>query len=486
MTYSMRLLALVLLAFAAQASKINVKTFGARGDGLTDDYDALQAAAAYVCRHPGTTLLFPPGTYRISRYRITGGPSENSVRNIRYTGCRNVTISGYGARIEVQGDFRRTADLTTGPVRTSYKNGVIPFEIINSSDFTIQGFELNGSADHMTRDPGVGEGANAGILTTRCRRYILQDIYVHHFPTDGITLGGNSEIADQDATLRRITAANNGRQGLSVIQVRAATISSSIFKLTGRTGGAYGSHAPAAGVDVEPVRAPPQEDLKTGALVFDRCRFEDNLGAQFVSGWPDKVDTITVQNSYISAPHPDGERCAFLNVAAQAVTRANTFDLASPHAVCLSLISPGLYQHIGQLTYANNLFRLGHNLGMATAIQPAAIAFIGNTVEVRATAPDPTTMRLDYLNRVEGNRFFVAAPGWAGSHSTIVYEKGATTVAENTYSTDLTGSRYDGVYYGPGIACEDENFPSANFKPTTRCRSAGNRSRSRAPATAAK
>src|SRR5262245_63762764 len=41
----------------------NVKDFGAVGDGVTDDTDAIQAAV----NHPSVTVFFPVGSYRISR-----------------------------------------------------------------------------------------------------------------------------------------------------------------------------------------------------------------------------------------------------------------------------------------------------------------------------------------------------------------------------------------------------------------------------------
>src|SRR5205814_2220238 len=67
---------------------LNVKDFGAKGDGQSDDYDALQAAASALCQTPNATMLFPEGTYRIGRHRVAGGPKEKEVQNIRYVGCK--------------------------------------------------------------------------------------------------------------------------------------------------------------------------------------------------------------------------------------------------------------------------------------------------------------------------------------------------------------------------------------------------------------
>ncbi|QKX49500.1 hypothetical protein HF394_02275 [Planococcus glaciei] len=46
----------------------NVKCFGAKGDGTSDDWEALQEAVDVIYRQPGGgALFFPPGLYRISR-----------------------------------------------------------------------------------------------------------------------------------------------------------------------------------------------------------------------------------------------------------------------------------------------------------------------------------------------------------------------------------------------------------------------------------
>lgn len=47
---------------------INVKLFGAKGDGVTDDYNSIQDC---INNHPGKTIYFPDGTYIISEHIST-------------------------------------------------------------------------------------------------------------------------------------------------------------------------------------------------------------------------------------------------------------------------------------------------------------------------------------------------------------------------------------------------------------------------------
>jgi len=52
-------------ALSNQSDKKNVKEFGAKGDGATDDTDSINAAIAMLHRLGGGTLFFPQGTYNV-------------------------------------------------------------------------------------------------------------------------------------------------------------------------------------------------------------------------------------------------------------------------------------------------------------------------------------------------------------------------------------------------------------------------------------
>ncbi|MDN7244605.1 glycosyl hydrolase family 28-related protein [Planococcus shenhongbingii] len=59
----------------------NVKSFGATGDGVSNDWQALQEAIDFVYQHPGGgALFFPPGLYRISQpLEVPEADPENTV-----------------------------------------------------------------------------------------------------------------------------------------------------------------------------------------------------------------------------------------------------------------------------------------------------------------------------------------------------------------------------------------------------------------------
>ena len=442
---------------------INVRDLGAKGDGRSDDYDALQAAAVAVCQSPGATLLFPEGTYRIDRYRITGGPQENKVQNIRFVGCKGNTITGVKAKIDVKGDFRRDADRQEADYAISYADSVVPFEILQSSGFRIIGFEIDGNVEKMSRDPKVAVGGAAGILTIKSQDYFIEDVTVRGFGGDGIRLGEDSQSSDEGAHLLNVTSTHNARQGLAIINVHGADVVNSVFSDNGRTGG-YGSHAPAAGVTIEPVRYTTEQD-PTGGVTFDKCRFEDNIGPQFLGGRPDLVDSLTIKNSYIKSMLPDSNATAFISDAKVSLVQGNVFDIAAGHSVALAGYSPGLYGSLSHVTYSKNTFNLGDNKGLVPPLQPAPIQLVGNNIRIESRQKDPTLLRLDYLELVENNSIFEANSGYSGVHPTVLYEKGNGTIRNNQYQTNRTDPGYFDVYYGPSVVASGEVFRDlANFK----------------------
>lgn len=282
-------------------SVINVKTeFNAAGDGVTDDYAALQLAASYASTHAGATLVFPAGTYRIDRY--ISGSGSGQPTHITYHDVDGIQLVGCGATISVKGDFDRSS---------AGVNAVVPFYFQNVSNFQVRGFTVRGNVEQMTHAVGVNEGFNHGLITTACRNYTISDMLFTGFATDGVYLGagvptqviGGQTLytADRDAYLRNVTSTGNARNALTVAQLRGGVFVNSTFSESGRTGGAYGGHAPKAGVDVEPKYSPGAVDVPTGDLQFIDSSFLHNVGSQFTSAYRDNTDTVLLANATVAA-----------------------------------------------------------------------------------------------------------------------------------------------------------------------------------------
>lgn len=74
----------------------NVKDFGAKGDGLTDDWAAIMAAFNWTVNDNRGTLFFPPGTYRVSQPLVFGDINTINV---------NIDLRGVGPLSTITGNF---------------------------------------------------------------------------------------------------------------------------------------------------------------------------------------------------------------------------------------------------------------------------------------------------------------------------------------------------------------------------------------------
>jgi hypothetical protein len=286
---------------AAQAANepVNVvDAFGFVADDRTDNYDAFHRWAAHVNRTRGGNYVFPPGTYFVRRYRTkiheTRDPRE--IINPIIDGADGLTITGYGARIRLNGAFHRSARKGPDGRAVGLYTGIfMPFTIHRSSNVAIKGFEMDGGVREMSRDDDLAECYAALVALHGCTDAVLQDLDLHHCQTDGIyltssfegtRLGGRPSVANRDVTLRKVRSHDNARGGLGIFQVYGLLVEDCAFNNNGRPG-KYLPHAPQFGVDVEPDYVLPNVDILTGNIEFRRCEFMDNISA-FLGGYRDR------------------------------------------------------------------------------------------------------------------------------------------------------------------------------------------------------
>jgi hypothetical protein len=272
-----------------------VEQFGFVPDGRTDNYDAFHRWAAHVNRVRGGHYVFPPGIYAVARHRTRSLAARDptTVINSMIDRADGLTISGYGARIRLNGAFHRSA--RPGPSGEPIGQNMaifMPFEIHRSRNVTIKGFEMDGGVRDMSRDPKVGEIYAALIALHGCTGVLLEDLDVHHCQTDGVLItssffGGSPSIACRDVTLRKVKSHNNARGGLGVIQVYGLLCEDCAFNENGQARTKYQAHAPQFGIDVEPDYILPNVDILTGNIELRRCELNDNLSA-LLAGYCDR------------------------------------------------------------------------------------------------------------------------------------------------------------------------------------------------------
>ena len=185
---------------------VSVLSFGARGDGVTLDTAAIQAAVESV--PAGGTLQFPPGTYRIEADR--GIRLKDDLR----VDLGEATIVGAnvpGARCRI-------------------------FEIQGRRNVVISGGTLVGSR-------GGSPEWGVGILASDALDLVIENVRLRDFFFDGILLTGNRGC--RRVVVRRVVSENNRRTGLAIPSADDVTVEASHFA------GSKGQE-PQAGANCEP------------------------------------------------------------------------------------------------------------------------------------------------------------------------------------------------------------------------------------------
>ena len=259
-----------------------VKDFKAVPDDKTDNYLAFVKAAETISNAGGGQLNIPKGRYYIAAYKTADVNKLYKASDIIFRNCTNLTVIGNNSVIRVNGNFTRKTDYQI-PGYThyyAYNNTVCPFKIMNCKNVLLKDLTLYGEVDKMKKLPGVAEGESYGVFisddepTQISNKIVLQNITAHHFAADGFLIKSNGD----DILLNKCNSYKNARQGLSIVKGRNIKVFNSSFDSTGKTG-AYGWHAPGAGIDVE-------NEFGAGMLnnvLIRNCNLRGNNGFQIVT-----------------------------------------------------------------------------------------------------------------------------------------------------------------------------------------------------------
>jgi polygalacturonase len=196
---------------------VDVATFGAKGDGVTDDTKALQDAIDKVAAGGGGTVVIPPGKYMI-----------NTDTSLKLRSRVHLVL----------------ADTNTHLVAIPNDTGRYYVVLIREvSDASITGGRIIGERyQHTgtTGEWGMGIGIYRGSRNIRISNIRVSDCW-----GDGVICAGTAALPCEYVTLKKVVSDNNRRQGLSIIGASNITVDSCQFLNTNGT-------APSAGIDIEP------------------------------------------------------------------------------------------------------------------------------------------------------------------------------------------------------------------------------------------
>lgn len=269
----------------------DIKSFGAKGDGRTNDHEAFQKAAAFFNDRGGNgRLVVSKGTYLVGVQTFHRNPKTGGVYEgqdlLKLDRVKNVTIEGidspviryrdelrYGSFDPATGkSFSSTGNFFKYDHIAAIRNAI---ELNHCENITIINLELNGNSDKFILGGPWGDLGrqlpHSGVWINNSTNLTINNLYAHHFGLDGIVI---SNATGQSRKKDGILISNsrfeyNARQGLSWVGGNELTVTKSAFNHSGK--GKFMS-APGAGVDIE---------AEVGTVSngrFLNCQFINNSG----------------------------------------------------------------------------------------------------------------------------------------------------------------------------------------------------------------
>ncbi|MGG0249790.1 glycosyl hydrolase family 28-related protein [Peribacillus frigoritolerans] len=271
---------------------INVKKFGAKGDGITDDSNAIKAAIASL-PVTGGSLIFPTGKY-------IQGNGTNKDCSFMFIGKNNIKIIGNGSVIEAHPN-----------------NPPIPecrgFWFENGKNISIENLTYNGRLDSRTELGGDGTWANrqhAFAFRNGCQQVTLTNVTALNSMMDGFNCAHG-----HDYLFINCISEYSYRQGLTIGNAKNLKFIGGSLSKTGKLKGTL----PKCGVDIEADGGTEDIENQGRYLSFEGVRFDDNVGgglnihngARFVTS---KNCIFTKSGIYTigTAAHTVIESCVFL------------------------------------------------------------------------------------------------------------------------------------------------------------------------------
>jgi hypothetical protein len=273
-----------------QVGAITPESFGARGDGTTNDTAAFAAMAAFVNARGGGEIVLRRTTYLVGMQRQQPGRryAFGPAAIMEFSGCTGpLVIRGNGARLLCQAGLRYgtfhpvTARPTRNPMPyTGAGQLASPYSSMiraeNCSGLVdIRDLELDGNVGRLLiggqyGDVGWQIGSTGIQLVNNIGPERLSRIHSHHHALDGLIIDG-PDRRNATSAIEDFVSEHNGRQGCSIVGGRGYSFVRCKFNHTGKV---PVMSPPGAGVDIEAEAGKRVSDLR-----FVECEFSNNSGA---------------------------------------------------------------------------------------------------------------------------------------------------------------------------------------------------------------
>lgn len=433
----------------------------------TDNYDAWVRLLTRINAGSVAEVVIPPGRYWINRYLDAHPSGPRDARAVaanfpRLLVPRGLRISGEGAALVLAGGYHKPTDYTAAQFAYSHVAALSPLVIQRGSrDVTIEGLEIDGAVDTITRAEGQAESYAYHVLVEAgTERITLRDVRSHRSMTDGVAIGKGESGSSQarDVRLERVVSTRHARNAFTVLEADGVVCIDCEFSEVGRAGGTYGVHAPACGVDVEP------ELARADNVTFERCRIRNNAASIFLCGSAERSRNIVLRDCDLDhGEEPRTAPNAIILAAAGGVIQGGRIALGPSGIV---------YPTYAGQTETDVVIRdleISGATSLLVSEQLSGHALLVERVRVTGTHTAQFGTYIPYIQNpraeVRDCEFFFPAAMHNGQGLHVISLMGAGRVRRNVYRTNLDGSegRHFAVFYPPEAdVVEGERYEGRN------------------------
>ncbi len=179
----------------------DIKTFGAKGDGKTNDHEAFEKAAAFFNERGGRgKLIISKGTYIVGKQTYTAGknglPAFKGFDVLHFEKVKDLAIEGKaGAMLKYAGGFRYGAfnpqtKKAHNSLRDFYDYTYAAFlghciYIAESENISVKNIELNGNSQTFILGGKYGDVGRQlqhyGLFIADGKSIKIENVNAHHF-----------------------------------------------------------------------------------------------------------------------------------------------------------------------------------------------------------------------------------------------------------------------------------------------------------------
>jgi len=254
------------------ASKlVNIKDYGAVGDGITDDTAAIKTAIEELNENGGA-LYFPIGTYLVS-----ASASKDSVINLNSN--KDILIDFYGSTIQLAANDYAYYDV---------------IKATNCSNVVLRNGVLIG--DRMTHDYSQVDADNThefgyGINSNQSKNVLIHNMDISNMTGDAVF--NRSGESGGTTTVRNCNLHHCRRQGLTILDSDITKVENTEIHHIGTFDGIAGTN-PMSGIDIEP----DSGTFVANSVILDNVNIYDTTRWGVVNG-KSNANEIKIYNSNI-------------------------------------------------------------------------------------------------------------------------------------------------------------------------------------------